>query len=287
MTPGRESRTAALVCMGRALAQGTTSVSGFSDPTAFELLPDDARAFVAGMRAGVPPQGMRAQLRHAYHARQSKLMVVRTVAIDDAVRAADSPQLVILGAGLDGRAWRMPELRGAVVFEVDHPDSQREKRRRAVRLSPVAREVRFVPVDFACGGLEDALGSAGHDPSRRTTWVWEGVVMYLSRPEAKATLAAVARRSAPGSRLIILYHTPTLLLRAIGVFVRRLGEPLRSAYSVEEMRALLSGHGFRVIEDRGLPEIAAAMPRDVAEATAFAKHMRLATAERMGSDPVT
>jgi O-methyltransferase involved in polyketide biosynthesis len=38
------------------------------------------------------------------------MMVARTVAIDGAIRTAVSSQVVILGAGLDGRAWRMPEL---------------------------------------------------------------------------------------------------------------------------------------------------------------------------------
>jgi Leucine carboxyl methyltransferase len=55
------------------------------------------------------------------------------VAIDDAIRTAASPQVVILGAGLDGRAWRVSELADAIVFEVDHPDSQRMKRERAAR----------------------------------------------------------------------------------------------------------------------------------------------------------
>ena len=133
------------------------------------------------------------------------MMVARTVAIDEAVRAAASPQVVILGAGLDGRAWRMPELRDVTVFEVDHPDSQREKRARAAALQRIAREVRFVPVDFTRDRLDDALAAAGHDPTRPTTWVWEGVVMYLERADIEATLAVIQRRSAPASRLVMMY----------------------------------------------------------------------------------
>ncbi len=69
-------------------------------------------------------------------------MVPRTVAIDEALREAvggadgeavgdrgvrRAEQLVVLGAGLDGRPWRMPELAAVAVFEVDHPASQRDK----------------------------------------------------------------------------------------------------------------------------------------------------------------
>ncbi|MBO0721982.1 MAG: class I SAM-dependent methyltransferase, partial [Blastocatellia bacterium] len=145
------------VCMGRALAHGTTSETQFADPTAFTLLPDDAQARVEQIRKGEVPKSLRARLGYAYIKRQAKVMVARTVAIDDAVRAAASPQLVILGAGLDGRGWRMPELSRVTVFEVDHPDSQREKMARAARLTKFAADIRFVPVDFTRDNLDESL----------------------------------------------------------------------------------------------------------------------------------
>jgi methyltransferase (TIGR00027 family) len=188
-------------------------------------------------------------------------MVVRTVAIDEAIRAAASPQVVILGAGLDGRAWRMPELGGAVVFEVDHPDSQREKRARAAALTRTAREVRFVPVDFSRDALDDALAAAGHDRLLPTTWVWEGVVMYLTPAEVEATLAVVAQRSAAASRLVVAYHTPAWLLWVVGPIVRRLGEPLRSAFTPEAMEALLGRHGFRAARDEDVRALGARSAR--------------------------
>ena len=77
---------------------------------------------------------------------------LRTAAIDAAVvRAVEAGcrQLVILGAGLDGRAWRLNALREVDVYEVDHPDTQAEKRRRVDGLMQAASSVSFVPVDFA------------------------------------------------------------------------------------------------------------------------------------------
>jgi len=200
MKAGSESQTAVIVCMARAAAHGRTPVAAFADPVALALLPEDARARVERFRTGVPPRGLRGHVEHQFLERRSQMMVARTVAVDDAVRAAASPQLVILGAGLDGRAWRMPELRDVTIFEVDHPDSQREKRARASTLEPMARDVRFVPVDFTRDRMDDALATAGHDPVRPTTWIWEGVVMYLTQAEAEATLGVIERRSAPRSR---------------------------------------------------------------------------------------
>jgi len=270
-----------MVCMGRAAAHGATDVARFSDPTALALLPPEARRRVERFRAGEPPEDLRERMMRPLLDRRSKVMVARTVAIDDAVRGAAARQLVILGAGLDGRAWRMPELHDVTVFEVDHPDSQREKRARAAALAPAAREVRFVPVDFERDDLETALAAAGHDPALTTTWIWEGVVMYLARSEIESTLEVIERRSARGSRLIIVYHRPALVLRLVNLVVRRLGEPLRSAFTTDEMRALLARYGFRIVTDQDLPAIGSGFSAEVARATRVMKHLRIAIADRV------
>src|SRR5207244_5763641 len=112
------------------------------------------------------------------------LMALRTSAIDAAVRdalAAGATQLVILGAGYDGRAWRMSELAGVKVFEVDHPATQGDKRAHLAELPPATGVVTFVAVDFERESLGAALDRAGHDRSSPTCWIWEGVVMYLTR----------------------------------------------------------------------------------------------------------
>jgi methyltransferase (TIGR00027 family) len=277
--PGQASQTAVQVCIGRALAHGTTSVTKFSDPTAMELLPAEARARVERLRSGSSP-GLRGWYERQRFGGLSKMMVARTVEIDEAVRGAASPQLVILGAGLDGRAWRMPELRDVAVFEVDHPDSQREKRARVAHLTPSAREVRFVPVDFEHDRLDDALTSAGHDPAQATTWIWEGVVMYLALRDIEATLSVVERRSASGSRLIVAYHSPAFMLRLIGLAVRRLGEPLRSSFTEDSMGTLLSKYGFTVVRDEAVPTIGARLSDEVGRATKLLKHLRIARADR-------
>jgi methyltransferase (TIGR00027 family) len=223
---------------------------------------------------------MRAHIERNYLYRHSKVMVARTITIDDAVRGASSPQLVILGAGLDGRAWRLPELTETTVFEVDHPDSQREKRERVAALTQAARDVRFAPVDFTRDSLDDALAAAGHDPTLATTWLWEGVVMYLTPADVEATLAVTRRRSAAGSRLIVAYHSPAFMRRIVGLFARRLGEPLRSAFTADKMRAMLAEYGFGVVWDADLPTIGGAMSAEIAEGTRRWKHLRIVIADR-------
>jgi methyltransferase (TIGR00027 family) len=262
------------------VAHGATPVARFADPTALALLPDEARALVATLRAEPAPRGFRARVQRLHHRRRASMMVARTVAIDDAIREAAHPQVVILGAGLDGRAWRMPELREVVVFEVDHPDSQRDKRARVGALEHVARDVHFVPVDFERDSLDAALEKAGHDATVATTWVWEGVVMYLTPEDVEATLSIIERRSARPSRLIVAYHSPALISALAGVFLKRLGEPLRSAFTAEAMRDLLARHGFAVVRDEDLHTIGVALADDIARATKVVRHMRIVTADR-------
>ena len=61
----------------------------------------------------------------------------------------DAAQLVIIGAGLDVRAWRMSELADVTVFEVDHPASQRDRLRWIGVRTPTALRVLPVDVDLA------------------------------------------------------------------------------------------------------------------------------------------
>ena len=105
--------------------------------------------------------------------------VARTRFIDDAIAARlgeQTEQLVILGAGFDSRAYRLPGLRGITVFEVDHPDTLATKRRaleRALRALP--KHVHFVPTDFNQRELATVMAEAGYRESLRTFFVWEGV----------------------------------------------------------------------------------------------------------------
>jgi methyltransferase (TIGR00027 family) len=290
MRTGEESQTAVLVCSGRAAAHGRTPVAAFADPTAEVLLPPDAQARVRAYRAGEPAPRGAAGLEQSMLRATSALMVPRTVAVDDAIRAAPPPQLVILGAGLDGRAWRLPELSGTTVYEVDHPASQQAKRSRAAALTPTAGEIRFVPVDFTVDDLNARLAEAGHAPEVPTAWLWEGVVPYLTRPQIEATLGVVAARSAPGSRLIVVYNAPglgrlagRLLFRAMSRAGGRdilADEPQRSFFRPPQLRAMLQPHGFTVDTDRDVVTIAGTLGADVRAMGPFAKANRIAIATK-------
>ncbi|MEU9152882.1 class I SAM-dependent methyltransferase [Streptomyces sp. NPDC048417] len=259
------SRTAVLVCQGRAAADGRIAAGRFADPVAVRLLGVAERVPVDEVRAGTVPEGWQARVAYESVRACAEVVAPRTVAIDEALGARPTGQLVILGAGLDTRAWRLPGLAQTDVWEVDHPASQQDKRARLAvteELPAVARSVRFAPVDFAVDDLGAVLDAAGHDPSAPTTWLWEGVVPYLTRDQVRATVAALTARSAPDSALVVNYQAPSarasvgrLVARVLGSSVTS-GEPWRSLWRPRRMAALLAEYGLRVVSDDDLLTLA-------------------------------
>lgn len=233
-------------------------------------------------------------------------MQVRSRVIDDAVRAfveGGGAQLVLLGAGYDTRAVRLPELAGAAVFEIDHPATQAHKRRTLERIE-VPSPAHYVTWDFETRPLDDlpeALAQAGHDPTRPTLTIWEGVTMYLSETAIDASLRAIAAWSAPGSELAMTYLAkrrmtrPSLATRMVQAAVAQLGEPWTWGWDPDELPAYLGARGWDLTDDVSTPDAARALlPPELARLIARADR-RIALAviaesialvsRRPGADP--
>ena len=233
---------------------GLSHVPDFHDPTARFFLSERGRKSLAKVER-VAREG-KTGIGFGMARTAADLMALRTSAIDAAVRDAikgGAKQLVILGAGYDGRAWRMRELSGVKVFEVDHPATQRDKRAHTSELPPPFGNLNFVPINFEHESLDTALERAGHDHSSPSCWIWEGVVMYLTHDAMRATLKSIAARSAPGSTLIVNYHSIRRRFFARLIF-RLIGEPQISSWTPEEMAADLRAVGFMVSEDTAMGE---------------------------------
>ena len=140
--------------------------------------------------------------------------VCRTRRIDDAVRAAlaeGTAQLVILGAGLDSRPYRLKGLENVKVFEVDLPAVQAIKRKKIrKRLGGEPGNVVFVPIDFEAQALGPTLEAAGFDPSRRTLFLWEGVTQYL-REEAVRRILAFVGGTRAGNGIVLTYVLKSII----------------------------------------------------------------------------
>jgi methyltransferase (TIGR00027 family) len=191
--------------------------------------------------------------------------VARTRLLDEAVRvgfAEGAEQLVILGAGFDSRALRLPALRGARVFEVDHPATQARKRDALAReLRALPEGVRFVATDFDERDLERAMAEAGFEPARRTLFLWEGVTNYLRADAVDSTLRWCAR-AAPGSQVIFTYvHADVLANPAKFFGTERLfatlaaaGEQWTFGLDPARLAGFLTARGLRLERDVGAAE---------------------------------
>ncbi|MEO7071068.1 MAG: class I SAM-dependent methyltransferase, partial [Nostocoides sp.] len=136
--------------------------------------------------------------------------------------------------------------------------------------TPTAARVVPVAVDLALEPLAPALEAGGLDLRAPTTWVWEGVVPYLTTDAVRATTAQVAALSAPSSRLVVNYQaaSPSLtFIRSLMMVVWRVArqshpmaaEPWRSTWRPDEMRIMLGDHGFDVASDDDLLTLSAGL----------------------------
>jgi methyltransferase (TIGR00027 family) len=131
---------------------------------------------------------------------------LRTRVLDDFLLDAcgasgGARQVVVLGAGLDARAFRLAWPPGRVVYEIDAPGVLAFKGAVLDRLGAVPG-VSWVPVgadlreDWAA-----ALARAGFDPALPTAWLVEGVLLYLPAAAETRLLETVDELSPAGSAL--------------------------------------------------------------------------------------
>ncbi len=141
-------------------------------------------------------------------------------------------QFVILGAGFDTRAFRLPKDARVRSFEVDAPKTQAIKREILKQAGIDLAGLTLVSADFEKEDWLSRLASVGFDAGQQTLFVWEGVTPYLERAAVEDTLRKIAA-SAKGSVLAFDYITTEVLesrslyLRAVRASLRAGGEPLK------------------------------------------------------------
>jgi methyltransferase (TIGR00027 family) len=178
--------------------------------------------------------------------------------LDECIRGGIE-QLVILGAGLDSRAYRFNALKGKVrVFEVDHPATQRLKIERLKKvLGTLPDYVIYVPVDFDKHKVDKGLFESGYDKNSKTLFIWEGVTMYMTADAVDETLAFVSKNSGKGSSIIFNYLFKSVLggtcqlkwLRKGLEYRARSGEPYTFGIEEGTIDEFLSSRGFCQVEN--------------------------------------
>ncbi|MEU9886219.1 class I SAM-dependent methyltransferase [Sphaerisporangium sp. NPDC051011] len=129
---------------------------------------------------------------------------LRTRVLDDHLLGsarAGARQVVLLGAGLDTRAFRLDWPRGQVVYEIDREDVLAFKHRVLDGLAAVPTATRRPIAADLRGDWAGSLLSAGFDPAAPTAWLAEGLLLYLPPAAERRLVDTVNRLSAGGSSL--------------------------------------------------------------------------------------
>lgn len=250
------SRTADRVAERRAAHQVLDTPRVFDDPVAVRIIRADRARVLRDNPAAYDT---------TYDRYLRAFVCVRSRIAEDALRDAYAHgvrQYIVLGAGFDTFAYRnpFPDLR---VWEIDHPATQAEKRRRvADGALPVPSTLTYVAADLERISFAEALSRGGVDTSRPAFVAWLGVAMYLEMDDVRKTLAAIGAM-APGSGVTLDYAVPPATLNWIPrLFYKRvlarvasIGEPFKSFFDPEAAAHLLRDAGFARITDLGADEI--------------------------------
>jgi methyltransferase (TIGR00027 family) len=179
----------------------------FSDPYARIFLDEAIRA--GGDRPSATPQQLLDGSDPQFEARKRALMdyaASRTAYFDRffvQANAEEVRQVVVLGAGLDSRPWRLPWIPGTVVYEIDQPQVLEFKINTlwTHNVGP-ACEYRPVPIDLR-SEWPKALKDNGFDPTKSSAWSAEGLLSYLPSAARLSLFDRIHACSAPGSRIAI------------------------------------------------------------------------------------
>ena len=132
-------------------------------------------------------------------------VAVRTRFLDELVNEAVAHgirQVVIVGAGLDARAYRLALPRDLTVFEVDHEEVISLKQRLLDELELMSScRRRVVVADLVTDDWLQLLTDTGWTPSQPTVWVAEGLLVYLNHEDRTRLLTQLLAASDMGSVL--------------------------------------------------------------------------------------
>jgi len=173
-------------------------------------------------------------------------LISRTAFMDYYFKKAldeDIPQIVLLGAGYDTRAYRFGRfIANTRIYELDVQSTQTRKvdilNNCKVEIPP---QVSFVTINFKNERLEDVLGKSGFDKTAKTLFIWEGVTYYLPQEAIMGTLSFIKDFSPAGSIVCFDYLT-----EKIGPV--NLAEPFLFWVGQDGLNTILSNLGFGIVE---------------------------------------
>ncbi len=211
----------------------------FSDPFAEALAGPQGNDVLAWMEARSPG------------ASQNPVVAIRTRFLDNTLEhilgESGVDQLVILAAGLDTRAFRLPLPPDLVLFELDRPEVLDLKAARLAQLNTAPRCRRVpLPADLA-GDWSASLQAGGFDRSRPAAWLVEGLLQYLTDAQAHHVLGTLSGLAVAGSWLLtdLVSHSFFTSPQLAGFLAMMAANGSPWHFGTDDPEGLMAMHGWR------------------------------------------
>lgn len=176
-------------------------------------------------------------------------------------------QVVIIGAGLDSRAYRFADrLPGVRFFEVDLPAAVNRKRELVrMALGRLPQTVAYVSLDYRKEAMSTALKRAGYDPKAKTLFICEMVTRYIDAAAVDRVFGDIRENAPAGSQLVFDYIFADLArgdfskmpgARFLSVRVASCGYPWRFGLVPDQAGQFAKSRGFGVLSDLDAGQLA-------------------------------
>jgi len=189
--------------------------------------------------------------------------LARTVFFDSVFTDAlnkNIPQIVLLGAGYDTRAYRFARLNnGTRIFELEIAPTLNRKKKYLKKVKiDFPKHAILVPIDFNNESLRNVLENAGYDSNQKTLFMWEGVSYYLEPDSVDATLEFIKNFSHDES-VIAFDYAISISGENVNNYYgakeftetwrkRRSGEPFRFTVSEGKIESFLKQRGLKMVK---------------------------------------
>ena len=139
----------------------------------------------------------------------SSLVISRTNYFDQILSRLlkKSEQFVVMGAGFDTRCYGTLVEDRHQLYELDKVTTQTMKRTSLQEAGVDTSRVNFVEVDFEVDSWPDKLTASGYDSTAVTTFLLEGVTLYLSEHDVRTNLEQIKAIAPKGSTIVADFYS--------------------------------------------------------------------------------
>jgi len=182
-------------------------------------------------------------------------VLLRTRFIDDyvleIVAKHNVNQIVILGAGMDCRALRLPLPNSVHVYEIDleevlkYKKNVLEREKNSIHWTSSLNEsnIHYISMDLTTQGApwKTSLLESSFKKNESTIWILEGLLMYLTSDEIQILIETIGELSNTGSFMVTQNGSPNATAQRI---LQEMNAPMKSYHTFEQMKELLESCGF-------------------------------------------